>query len=390
MRTSFSQSETYKSCSQHWYWRYKEKIETNDTGASAFFGSAVDSAIGAMLKDPTVNFYKTFQNSWDVTKDRKGNTLKIFDNDSINYAHTDFDKDVINAFIGETLPSITLWMEELELVQEFIDENSGLDWQAAYSACSKAKKNPYKKIQPNYLKFFNRMSWLSLYYKGLLMIESFEKQFYPRIEKVLAVQKAASIKDEGTGDSISGYIDMILKLKDYDRPIIFDLKTSARPYTQEQIDQSEQLTIYLAMEGQRFNTDAVGYVVLSKAINKEAVCYCKSCNHKKDGRHKTCNAMVSKPRVNTDPGGQYFVEERCGGEWAETVELKPEVQVMIERKNNMQVNKVLETQENIIHGMKNSVVFKNLSKCNNWYGNRCSFYDLCHKGSDKGLIKDET
>jgi hypothetical protein len=267
-------------------------------------------------------------------------------------------------------------MEELK-IEGWIN-----DWDAAFHAVAKAKKNPYKRMPANHLAFFNRMSWLSMYYKGLLLIESFEQQFLPKIEKVLAVQKHSSIKDETVGDSITGYIDMILKLKGHERPIIFDLKTAARPYTQEQIEHSEQLTIYLAMEGQRFNTDQVGYIVLSKAINKEVEAYCRKCNYKKDGRHRSCNNMVNTVEPEQKP-------VRCDGEWNETVVLKPLVQVLIERKSDNQVNKVMEDQSNIILGMKNGVVFKNTSKCMNWYGNKCPYFNLCHKDSDAGLVKKD-
>lgn len=265
------------------------------------------------------------------------------------------------------------------------------DWDAAYAECAKAKRNKYKRIPAKQLTFFNRMSWLSMYYKGMLLIEAFHTQFFPKIETVLAVQKHGFLKDEETGDSITGYIDMILKLKNIERPIIFDLKTAARPYTDDQIEHSEQLTIYLAMEGQRFNTDQVGYVVLSKAINKETEAFCNSCGHKRDGRHKTCNNEVThtKELSPEDIAAGIIAKSttgRCTGSWNETVVLKPQVQVLIRGKNDKQIEDVLESQSNIIVGMKNRVVYRNTSKCENWYGNRCPFFDLCHKGSDPKLI----
>lgn len=376
MKTSYSQSNTYKDCSQHWHYRYVDKIQTEDSGASTFFGSAVDGAIIDMLEHPEKNCYKTFESLWTAGRDFKGKPTQIFDNNKINFAHADYDKDVIDAFKDEDGPVLHKWIEELKLT------HLGTDYDVVYAAVAKAKKNPYKRLPDSYLTYFNRASWLSMYRKGLLLIESFEKQFLPKIEKVLAVQKHSSIKDETVGDSITGYIDMVLKLHGHERPIIFDLKTAARPYSQDQIEHSEQLTIYLAMEGQRFNTDMVGYIVLSKAINKDIEAYCKKCNYKKDGRHRSCNNMVNDIEPDKKP-------VRCDGEWNETVVLKPEVQVMIARKTDAQVNHVMEDQSNIIVGMKNGVVYKNTSKCMNWYGNKCPYYDLCHKGSDAGLIKKD-
>lgn len=329
-----------------------------------------------MLEHKDKNPYKTFENLWTAGRDFKGKPTQVYDNEKINFAHADYDQDVLNNFAAEVVPVVLKWMEELK-IEGWIN-----DWDAAFHAIAKAKKNPFKRLPSNHLRFFSRMSWLSMYYKGLLLIESFEQQFLPKIEKVLAVQKHSSIKDETVGDSITGYIDMILKLHGHERPIIFDLKTAARPYTQEQIEHSEQLTIYLAMEGQRFNTDQVGYIVLSKAINKEVEAYCKKCNHKKDGRHRSCNNMVNAIEPEQKP-------VRCDGEWSETVVLKPQVQVLIEKKSDNQVNKVMEDQSNIILGMKNGVVFKNTSKCMNWYGNKCPYFNLCHKDSDAGLVKKD-
>jgi len=388
MRTSYSQSNTYKECSQHWSYRYVDKLQTEDVGSSTFFGSAVDGAIIDLLTEPTKNCYKTFENLWQAGRDFKGQPTQIFDNDKINFAHADYDLDVLKAFSNETEDTIEKWMTELKIA-------GYPNYDEAYKHASKAKKNVYKHIPLNQLRFFNRMSWLSLYYKGLLLIESFEQQFVPKIEKVLAVQKHSSIKDEVEGDSIAGYIDMILLLKGHDKPIIFDLKTSARLYKQEQIDHSDQLTIYLAMEGQRYGTDTVGYIVLPKAINKEIEAHCEYCGYKRDGRHKTCNNEIThtKELLPEDIAKGVTAKTttgRCGGPWNETVVLKPEVQILIQKKTDDQVEKVMDDQSNIIYGMKNRVVFKNLSKCQNWYGTRCPFFNLCHKNSEKGLVqKDE-
>ena len=144
------------------------------------------------------------------------------------------------------------------------------------------------------------------------------------------------------------------------------------------------------MEGQRFNTDKVGYLVLSKQINKETVAYCSKCNHKREGRHKTCDKRVETTEpstANNKVGKDGLV--RCEGDWIETVELKPLVQVMIEKKTDSQVQHVMEDQSNIIVGMKNHVVYKNTSKCLNWYGNKCPYYNLCHKDSNAGLVKED-
>lgn len=368
VRTSYSQSSTFKDCSQHWYWRYKEKLEGEDSGASTFFGSAVDSAVMHLLEGGLHTFKDEFSKLWYCQKDRKKNDVMIYDNENIIFGYSDFDKDVLREADIETLG---------EQVKELQLEQLGKDPIEVYKAVAKIKKNPYKKIRTNELKYFNRASWLSMHQKGLILLDSFYEQFYPKIEKVLTTQKFALLKDQETGDIIQGVIDMVLKLKGYEKPIIFDLKTASKSYTQEQIDFSDQLTLYAAMEGHKYNTDQVGYVVLSKNINKEKESYCGSCGHKKQGKHRTCNNQVTKDGATV----------RCNGEWQDKVLLKPKVQILIQSKSEKEIQRVLDEQINIITAMKNNTIFKNTSKCTSWYGGICPYKKLCWEGDATGLNK---
>lgn len=378
MKTSYSQSSTYKDCSQHWKFRYVDKLEGDDSGASTYFGTAVDSAVMWLLEGKTGSTFKeVFSSMWLQQKDRKKNDVILWDNENIIFGHADFDKDVLDP---TDLAALTNHITELKL------EYLGTDPVEIYKAVAKIKKNPFKKLKTNELKYFNRASWLSMHRKGLILLDSFFEQFFPKIEKVLATQKFSLIKDDTTGDIIQGVVDMVLKLRGIEKPIIFDLKTAARPYTQEQIDHSDQLTLYAAMEGWKYGTDHVGYVVLSKNINKEKVSTCNKCGYTKDGRHKTCNNMVAGPTVLlSNPPQPVMI--RCEGEWTEKTVIKPIVQVLIEKKSVHQVEQILDDQANIIVAMKNNVVFKNTSKCLNWYGNKCPFYNLCHNGDMTGLTK---
>lgn len=294
----------------------------------------------------------------------------IFDNPNVTYAHGDFDADVL---FPEDIKTLADWAHELGVGEERGDPIK------AYKEVSKAKKNKFKRINQYELKYFNRCSWLSLKRKGHLLMQSFVEQFVPKIERVISVQKHSQIVSDDKEDVITGKIDMILKIKGYDKPIIFDLKTASRPYTQKQIDETEQLAVYSAMEGGRYGTDLVGYVVLSKAVNKETEATCKNCSYKRTGRHKKCDNEV----MNDEGTGKV----RCNGDWDEKTVLAPQVQVLIEKKTDEQINYQLGVETQTIDAMKAGVVYKNTSKCDNWYGSKCPFYDLCHKNDATGLIK---
>lgn len=369
--TSYSQSNLYATCSKAWYYKYIEKLDNGEEGIALNFGSAIDEAVTSLLRKK--GDYKTvFSDRFFSSINRKKELVPIFDSQVISYGEKDFDEDVLTP---ADLVTLGEWNKELST------GNSKTDVVELVKALQKLKKNPYKKVKENELKFLNRASWLSLKRKGEIILDAFKDQFMPLVEEVIEVQKHAYLKDDNTGDAITGYIDFILRIKGYDSPIIFDLKTSANLYKQEQIDVSDQLTLYAALEGGKYNTDLVGYVVCVKNIKKVDVSFCKSCGSKKDGSHKTCNST----KLEDGPKGSKQV--RCNGEWDVKTELQPEIQVLVQKKTEHQLRSILLDQSNIIEGMKQEIVFKNTSKCNNFYGQRCMYYDLCHTGVPTGLKK---
>lgn len=364
IKTSYSQNNTYTQCSKHWHLLYREGWEGTTEGASTYFGSAIDAAVGAMLEgkqDWLQIFNDRWMKSWNF-----GKSVVIFDNLNIVYSYKDFDADILD---DSDLTTLMTWANHLNL-----NCSSGL---TLYKEIVAKKKNPYKKLTQEESIYFNRAAWLSLKKKGKILLDAFHTQFYPKITKVVATQQKADIKDQTTGDSITGFIDMVLEIEGYDKPIIFDLKTAGQPYSQEDIDLTQQLTLYSAMKSGEYNTDLVGYVVLSKNIPKITVSTCKTCGSKKQSTHSTCNAL--------DANGK-----RCKGEWDEKITVNPEVQVLVEKKTEQQVNDLLLDYGNIILGMKQEIFYKNTSKCNNWYGSPCVFYDVCHKNSYDKVVKKKS
>lgn len=366
-KTSHSQNSTYISCPQFWDMSYNQGYANPIEGASTYFGSAVDAAVGDML-DGKQDWLKTFYDRWNKSWSF-GKATQIFDNPDIIYGHKDFDVHVLEP---KDYQQLETWAKMGNLMAQN-HTPSPLELVDLYKSCAEIKKNPFKNITPDQLVYFNRASWLSMKRKGKLLLNAFHTQFYPKVKRVLATQQRATIKDEATGDSITGFIDMVLEIDGYDKPIIFDLKTAGQPYNQEDIDLTQQLTLYAAMKGAEYKTDLVGFVVLSKNIPKKTVNTCASCGHVRTGRHKTCDNTVNGAR--------------CNGTWNEVVTPEPVVQVMIEQKSPVQIQSLLTDIGNIILAMKNRIVYKNTSKCSNWYGGPCPFYNACHKNDYSGLTK---
>ena len=357
IKTSYSQNNMYIQCPKHWHIAYREGYEAVSEGASTYFGSAIDAAVSDML-DGKPNWLDVFYNKWKKSYNY-GKSTVIFDNPDINYSYKDFDADL---FTANHLSDLVKWANQLG----FNVNNNATEAVQLYKDIASKKKNPFKTPSKVEMQYFNRASWLGLKAKGEILLDAFNKQFYPKIKRVLSTQTKAQIQDPNTGDIISGVIDMVLEIEGYHKPIIFDLKTASQPYKQEDIDLTQQLTLYAAMKSEEYNTDLVGYIVLSKNIQKDSVSTCKSCGNIKNSSHRTCNAILAG-------------DSRCGGEWDEKVVPKPEIQVMVEQKTVDQINDLLIDYGNIIHAMKQEVIYKNTDKCNNWYGGKCAFYGICHK-----------
>ncbi len=373
IKTSYSQNNTYIACPKHWHLLYKEGLEGTTEGASTYFGSAIDAGVSAMLEgnpDWLKVFYDRWNKSWNF-----GKSTVIFDNPEIIYGYKDFDGDILE---DKDFNDILAWAIQLNIGGKavlFGNTNTVPKQELIelYKGIADKKKNPYKSPTPDELTFFNRCSWLSMKRKGKLLLNAFHTQFFPKIKRVIATQQKAQIQDPSTGDTITGFIDMVLEIDGYDKPIIFDLKTAAWPYKQEDIDLTQQLTLYSAMKSGEYNTDLVGYVVLCKNIPKTTTSTCKVCGNVKTGRHATCEAINAQGA-------------RCNGEWDTKMVPKPEVQVLVEKKEIPQIEDLLIDYGNIILAMKQEIVYKNTSKCTNWYGGICPYYNLCHKGDRTGLV----
>lgn len=351
-----------------WANKYIDKLDPEVEGASLAFGSAIDSGIQAMLEGKS-NWLQVFYDNWN-SQFIFGQVKQVFDNDNIGYGHKDLDVDFLEP---KDYIELENWAKQLGLIpQANIVTNEELI--GLYKTVSKSKSNPYIKTTQQELKYFNRASWLGLKRKGKILMNAFHKDFYPKITKVVAVQKQVNLKDPVSGDSITGFVDMILEIQGHSKPIIFDLKTSSAPYEQSKLDLSPQLTLYSALEAQNHNTDLVGYVVLNKNIPKDEIGTCMSCGHTKNGRHKTCDALKADGT-------------RCGGVWKESKIPAPQVQVIVTSKSQAQIADLLGDYSNIITAMNNRIIYKNTDRCDNHYGARCPYYNYCHKNGDTTGLK---
>jgi len=352
---SHSAAQAWKECQEKHYLRYIERVKPIEMGSSLGFGIAIDTSIAFLLtnvqngtREEGLKGYKdVFLNHAE-----KGWNLAVNDL-NMRYRQKDYDSVVIRS--SEDKLFVSSWERELEVKAE--------------DAIKAEKQKEHKPLKENEFLMFNKLCWISLKNKGLLMLEAFVRDVLPKIKKVIAIQHKIEGKT-AEGVDVVGYIDLIAELEGYDKPIIIDLKTSASYYDADSIFLAEQLTLYTAAVGDEVGTDLAGYIVLLKQMDGKALC--SKCGYLKDSTHRTCNNDVNGVR--------------CKGEWDEIPEAK--VQILVDRISKDRQNDFMNGFSTLASVMNQGLRIKNLNACKN-YG-LCDYYHLCHFGDkSKYIFKNE-
>lgn len=352
LRLSHSQASRFQDCPKSYEYHYIQKIRPTTKSAALFFGTAIDKAMETMLSEGSEKARKTFTDTWN-TQDINGSSVSLYDSTQIVYANSDYDPELL-------LPEDIERIGSLEEVDKIYKQKDAI----GFDLLSKEKKV-----------LLNKANWLCLYRKGLAMLSTLEEEVLPNIEKVLATQKLVELVNE-EGDSIIGYADLVCKYKGYDKPIIFDLKTSARPYEDDAVLTNPQLALYTFALCEEYKTNLAGFIVLSKQIKKNKTKICSKCGNDGSGKsHKTCDA--------TGADGK-----RCHGEWVITLDPKAIVQIIVDEVPEKTQAIVMENMAHVEQSIKTGVYTRSFGSCKKQWG-LCPYYNLCFKDEMKGLVKEE-
>ena len=355
LRISYSSVSCFKTCPEKHYLQYILGAKSPEEGASLSFGIAIDEAIGMLLRAKRDNILiPTIE---QVQSEFEFNQVKgweqYYDDPKLRYTKNDVDSKV---FSKEDWEMISLFEKELHCSAE--------DSKKAFN------KKSFKKMTSEEDRMYSRLGWLSLRAKGKLMIAAFCKEILPEIEKVMEVQY--KFEGEISGHVLIGYLDLIAKLKGYEKPIVIDLKTAAMEYEFDSVMLSEQLRMYLAFAGNTLDTHLAGFLVLLKGISTET--FCKTCGNKKETNHKTCNATING--------------KRCNSEWTEVP--KARTQKLIDEISEDKLEDFKKDLGSVVSIMESGLRYKNFGSCKD-YHSLCPFYFLCHKGDAESVLwKDET
>lgn len=344
---SYSKVSTFKSCPQRYY---LEKSYPSDKNASALpFGSAIEAGVDELLKGKTLEeAVARFEKEWHTaSKNRWEDAKKIWDNEEIFYYASDYDKKLITS---DDLRQVEDWFSSIK------SKKKEKTWDKQMGKFQGQVKNDAY-ISSEDRKFAHRVIWTCCLNRGKLMLEAFQRDLLPEIEEVVATQKDIQVVNE-EGDKLVGIIDYIFKLKGHEKLILIDLKTAGRPYTLHDLNTSDQLSIYGAVEG----VGSVGYMVLLKSIKYERTC--TNCGGEPpSAQKKLCDKVACKKKK-----ARY-----------DNVTSKAETQLITRDLREEESEEIFDDFSDVLVAIKNEVNWKNPSSCFN-FGKRCEYYDFCWGG----------
>jgi hypothetical protein len=336
-RLSHSAINRYLFCGESFRLHYHQGYRPKNISSALLFGKALDMAFEYILTGKNTitdkeiaNEYEYFDYHWrsQYLNDTLTN-IYLNEDKYIHYSKTDLDYDLLTE----------------EEIQEAYQDN-------------------------------DKLSWFSLRAKGHLMIDTFKREFLPKVKKIHSTQELIELEND-QGDRTIGYCDAVLELEGYDKPIITDFKTAAKPYSEDSVQYSVQLSQYLHSLSYKYdNTRLAGYVVFSKSIAKNHEKICSKCGFDGSaGKFKTCNSIKNSVR--------------CNGEWIPT---KPKalMQLIIDEIPEEVENLVIDNIDNVNTAIKMGIFTKNVNGCKDaGYGKPCDFFELCWKKDPSKLSKKE-
>jgi hypothetical protein len=366
-RLSHSAVGKFISCPKSYEYHYVKKIRPNILKSSLLFGSAIDKAIGELLK-PTGNQTpeELFLQTW-WSQEANGKKVQLLECTNLVYAKGDYDRDLIT----------DTDLESLQLTRSEID-----------SAIDRRNEVGFNKLYDLEQSIVNKASWVCLKAKGLYMIKAFREKVLPKLTKVHSTQEYIELENEN-GDKVIGYLDIVAEVEGYEGPVVLDVKTSAMKYDEEDsVLFSSQLTLYVHAVEEKYNTRKAGFIVLNKNIIKNKEKTCSKCTFDgTGGRAKTCDNETMQTVESKKGPVEKLV--RCNGEWIEKLNPEVYVQFIVDEIPSATEQIVIENIDNINTAIKTGNFTRNLSTCQNYFGGPCEYIGLCYKGSMEGLEVQE-
>jgi len=347
---SHSGHQRYIQCPREYELHYIQKLRPTSMSSALLFGTAIDKACEDYMKERTpLRAREIFKKNWKE-QEHNGKLIELHNCTEIEYRDADFDAELLLQSDNESIIKDTVYTNVSSIIKEGKDRE-----RIAYA------------------------NWISLYRKGILMVNKFIEWVDQNISEVLGCQIPIELEDE-KGNKVTGLADFVIKVKGYDKPILVDLKTAARYYERGSVKESEQLSLYFFFLKEKFYPDMerAAYLVLSKQIKKNRIKICKQCGHDASGTNfKSCNNTSNK--------------KRCNGDFNITTTPESTIQYIHDEIPEEMISKTIETFNINVEKIQSGNFEPCFDNCLRYNGKiKCAFYEYCRTGSMEGLIKKET
>lgn len=363
MKVSHSSVKMYSECGRKYRYHYLNKIRSKTTSGALLMGNALDKALNVLLTTKDLDKAKQEFSSALLHLEINGVRTYMPTSHLIVYSKSDFDEDLLNQ---DDIGKFEMMKKELNYqdnagVGYVIDELTKKKSMVGLNGLSIAEKT-----------LLSLGNFLSIHRKGLIMLDSYNTKILPRIKNVLAIQKEITLQN-GEGDVITGFIDLIAEWDD-GKIYVLDNKTtsSMQYYPDDAPSKSQQLIIYKHAMQEEYDLSGVGFIVMEKGIKKNKAKSCLKCGFNGTGsRHKTCaNEIEGK---------------RCNGEWLEVLNPEAYIAVLINEVPTASEDLVLDTFDRAVEGIKSENFGPNLSACKQG-GLICPYAKLCWEGNMDDLV----
>lgn len=267
-RLSNSGVDKYEQCPKKWYYHYVDGIRDRRVGSALFVGGYIGQTLEMILfskKDELTpeeeelrgtDPYEYFDRLMSSYTERdSGETFDLADSELVRYYKSDYNPEIYQDI-------------DLELIKKYREEFNVPE----FDIMEQMDQYKKEKLSNSMYSYINFCIWLSLRRKGHMIIDAYFRDIHDNIKRVYATEKEINL-DNGCGDTVIGYIDLIVdwQTEDMDEPkkILFDFKTSSSKYALNSVLTSQQLSLYDYVE----KIGTCGYIVfikkLAKARNKE-------------------------------------------------------------------------------------------------------------------------
>lgn len=366
LKLSHSQINKYSKCARSYKHHYVDKLRENSVTSFLPFGSAIDATLNEILLDYknnktiTIDYKSIFIKQW-LTPFLNKVTTYLPDNIQVGYPESDLCLEILDK--DDVL--------KLKLKQESLcPDYNGLSLSIiADDLRQQIKQKNYKPFNKNNHMLLNNIYWYCMKQKGLLMLDAYIKNIIPQIEDIIEIQAKIDLDNE-KGNTVVGFIDCILKFKGIDGNVIVDNKTSASPYDEDRVRHSSQLALYCFSKG----INKAAFAVMQKNIKLNKIKECQSCGYKTNTSHTTCNNEIKG--------------KRCKGDWNETYNPEAITQLIIGEIPTQVQDMVINNFSEVEKAIESNIFPQNFDACQNYYGQRCTYYKLCWEGKKDGLIQE--